>query len=137
MEKEAKEKGEILPTESRFDSNCISPGTEFMERLHDKLKYFVVKKLSEDAVWQVEGLKVYLSGHNAPGEGEHKAMDFIRYVRSQEGYVFLLNYLDLWRTIYLHFTSLHYMMDSGSQFEIGFLFVEREKCHFCKETLSN
>ncbi|XP_022665061.1 5'-3' exoribonuclease 1-like isoform X2 [Varroa destructor] len=86
MEKEAKEKGEILPTESRFDSNCISPGTEFMERLHDKLKYFVVKKLSEDAVWQVEGLKVYLSGHNAPGEGEHKAMDFIRYVRSQEGY---------------------------------------------------
>lgn len=37
----AKKKGEKLPTESRFDSNCITPGTEFMVRLQEALKHFV------------------------------------------------------------------------------------------------
>ncbi|MCJ8750241.1 hypothetical protein PDJAM_G00260270 [Pangasius djambal] len=74
--KKALEKGEVLPTEARFDSNCITPGTEFMVRLHEQLKYFVQKKLSTDRMWQ--GVRVYLSGHETPGEGEHKIMEFIR-----------------------------------------------------------
>ncbi|KAI0236329.1 5'-3' exoribonuclease 1, partial [Lamellibrachia satsuma] len=82
--REAIEKGEILPTEERFDSNCITPGTEFMTRLHEQLKYFVVKKMSTDRLWQ--GVRVYLSGHETPGEGEHKIMDFIRYEKSKPGY---------------------------------------------------
>uniref|UniRef100_A0A8C3LLH7 5'-3' exoribonuclease 1 n=1 Tax=Chrysolophus pictus TaxID=9089 RepID=A0A8C3LLH7_CHRPC len=74
--KKALEKGEILPTEARFDSNCITPGTEFMARLHEHLKYFVNMKISTDKSWQ--GITVYLSGHETPGEGEHKIMEFIR-----------------------------------------------------------
>nr|XP_020648282.1 5'-3' exoribonuclease 1 isoform X1 [Pogona vitticeps] len=74
--KKALEKGEILPTEARFDSNCITPGTEFMARLHEHLKYFVNMKISTDTSWQ--GITVYLSGHETPGEGEHKIMEFIR-----------------------------------------------------------
>nr|XP_033814322.1 5'-3' exoribonuclease 1 isoform X3 [Geotrypetes seraphini] len=72
----ALEKGEILPTEARFDSNCITPGTEFMARLHEHLKYFVNLKISTDKSWQ--GVTIYLSGHETPGEGEHKIMEFIR-----------------------------------------------------------
>ncbi|XP_046562363.1 LOW QUALITY PROTEIN: 5'-3' exoribonuclease 1-like [Haliotis rubra] len=82
--KKAQEKGEVLPTEKRFDSNCITPGTEFMVRLQEQLKYFVVQKISTDPLWQ--GPEVYLSGHETPGEGEHKVMDFIRYEKSQPGY---------------------------------------------------
>lgn len=74
--KKALEKGEVLPTEARFDSNCITPGTDFMARLQDQLKYFVHNKLSTDKSWQ--GVNVYLSGHETPGEGEHKIMEFIR-----------------------------------------------------------
>lgn len=77
----AQERGEILPTEQRFDSNCITPGTPFMVRLQDHLKYFVVDKITHDPLWQ--GPKVYLSGHETPGEGEHKIMDYIRYAKSQ------------------------------------------------------
>lgn len=84
LEKQALEKGETLPTEARFDSNCISPGTEFMARLQDHLKMFVACKVSTDPLWQ--NVKVYLSGHQTPGEGEHKVMDFIRAERSQPGY---------------------------------------------------
>ncbi|XP_069753461.1 5'-3' exoribonuclease 1 isoform X2 [Narcine bancroftii] len=74
--KKALEKGETLPTEVRFDSNCITPGTAFMARLHEHLKYFVNMKISSDKSWK--GVTVYLSGHETPGEGEHKIMEFIR-----------------------------------------------------------
>ncbi|XP_030763279.1 LOW QUALITY PROTEIN: 5'-3' exoribonuclease 1-like [Sitophilus oryzae] len=84
QEADALKKGEILPSESRFDSNCITPGTVFMARLHEQLKYFVVDKLSNDSLWR--GVTVILSGHETPGEGEHKIMDYIRYMRSQPGY---------------------------------------------------
>ncbi|KAH3827407.1 hypothetical protein DPMN_129344, partial [Dreissena polymorpha] len=84
LEKRAREKGETLPTEKRFDSNCITPGTPFMVRLQEQLKYFVVQKVSQDPLWK--GVRIYLSGHETPGEGEHKIMDFIRAERAGPGY---------------------------------------------------
>lgn len=77
-------KGDILPSEKRFDSNCITPGTEFMVKLNKALNEFIVRKLSSDRDWQ--RVRVVLSGHETPGEGEHKIMDFIRHQRSQPGY---------------------------------------------------
>lgn len=82
--KKALDKGEVLPTEARFDSNCITPGTEFMVRLQEQLKYFVHNKLSTDKLWQ--NVRVYLSGHETPGEGEHKIMEFIRSENGQPGH---------------------------------------------------
>ncbi|XP_074653880.1 5'-3' exoribonuclease 1-like isoform X2 [Tubulanus polymorphus] len=82
--RKALQKGEVLPTSERFDSNCITPGTPFMVRLQEQLKYFVVKKVSTDPLWQ--GPRIFLSGHQTPGEGEHKIMDFIRYEKSQPNY---------------------------------------------------
>ncbi|XP_070775149.1 5'-3' exoribonuclease 1 isoform X1 [Enoplosus armatus] len=82
--KKALDKGEVLPTEARFDSNCITPGTDFMARLQEQLKYFVHNKLSTDKLWQ--NVRVYLSGHETPGEGEHKIMEFIRSENSKLGH---------------------------------------------------
>ncbi|XP_068197322.1 5'-3' exoribonuclease 1 [Antennarius striatus] len=82
--KKALDKGEVLPTEARFDSNCITPGTDFMSRLQEQLKYFVHNKLSTDKLWQ--NVKVYLSGHETPGEGEHKIMEFIRSENRRPGH---------------------------------------------------
>lgn len=48
----------------------------FMVRLQSQLKYFVCNKISTDPLWQ--RVRVVLSGHETPGEGEHKIMDFIR-----------------------------------------------------------
>ncbi|XP_028162339.1 5'-3' exoribonuclease 1 [Ostrinia furnacalis] len=84
LEENAKAKGEVLPTEKRFDSNCITPGTVFMARLHEQLRFFVKEKMSTDPLWSK--VKVILSGHETPGEGEHKIMDYIRWSRSQPGY---------------------------------------------------
>ena len=55
-----------------------------MCRLHEQLKYFVTMKISTDSLWR--NVKVILSGHETPGEGEHKIMDFIRHEKSLPGY---------------------------------------------------
>lgn len=82
--KQAIDRGEILPSEERFDSNCITPGTPFMVRLQNELEYFVADKTSNDPLWR--NVHVILSGHQVPGEGEHKIMDYIRYMKSSSGY---------------------------------------------------
>ncbi|KAK4204257.1 exoribonuclease 1, partial [Triangularia verruculosa] len=76
--------GMELPAEEPFDSNCITPGTAFMAKLTQQLKYFINKKVSEDKDWQ--GPEIVLSGHEVPGEGEHKIMEYIRNARAQPDY---------------------------------------------------
>jgi 5'-3' exoribonuclease 1 len=55
-----------------------------MTKLSAHLKYFINKKVSEDANWQ--NVKIILSGHEVPGEGEHKIMEYIRTTKAQKSY---------------------------------------------------
>ena len=57
----AEAKGIPIPAEKPFDSNCITPGTEFMTNLSGYLKFFIRKKIQEDASWR--RCKVIFSGH--------------------------------------------------------------------------
>ena len=66
---------EISP-ELLFDSNSISPGTPFMEKLNQILQYYISLRMSSDPVWKK--ITVIYSSHRHPGEGEHKIMSFIR-----------------------------------------------------------
>ncbi|XP_040920788.1 5'-3' exoribonuclease 2 [Toxotes jaculatrix] len=78
------QRGGYLPPEEikeRFDSNCITPGTEFMDNLAQCLRYYVSDRLSNDPGWK--NITVFLSDASVPGEGEHKIMDFIRRQRAQ------------------------------------------------------
>src|SRR3984957_8077140 len=55
-----------------------------MARLSDQLRYFINKKITEDSQWR--DVEVVLSGHEVPGEGEHKIMEYIRNAKAQPGY---------------------------------------------------
>jgi 5'-3' exoribonuclease 1 len=55
-----------------------------MAKLSQQLRYFVNKKVTEDTDWQ--GCEVILSGHEVPGEGEHKIMEYIRNAKAQPDY---------------------------------------------------
>ena len=80
----ARQRGEVMGDLQPFDSNQITPGTEFMKRLSDALKYFIRRKIQSDSAWQ--RIKVVLSGSEVPGEGEHKIMLFIRNLKMQQHY---------------------------------------------------
>jgi 5'-3' exoribonuclease 1 len=84
LREKAERKGEKLPESKPFDSNCITPGTPFMFKLSEQLRYFVNKKITEDANWR--DVQVVLSGHEVPGEGEHKIMEYIRLSKAQPDY---------------------------------------------------
>ncbi|KDD72803.1 XRN 5'-3' exonuclease, partial [Helicosporidium sp. ATCC 50920] len=69
----------------RFDSNCITPGTSFMARLSAHVKFFIRKRMAEDPVWRRP--TIVFSGHDVPGEGEHKIMEYIRWMKRDPGYL--------------------------------------------------
>lgn len=53
-----------------WDTNAITPGTVFMNKLTNHLKYFFSCKKYP--------MKVIISDSNVPGEGEHKIINFIK-----------------------------------------------------------
>jgi 5'-3' exoribonuclease 1 len=82
--KAAEANGDFVDAASVFDSNCITPGTPFMARVSEHLRYFIRKKQKEDEVWR--RLTIVFSGHEVPGEGEHKIMQYIREIRDDPNY---------------------------------------------------
>lgn len=82
--KKAIASGEPIPKDPAFDKNAITPGTEFMAKVTENLKFYINQKVSNDKQWQ--DIEIILSGHEVPGEGEHKIMEYIRVHKAQPDY---------------------------------------------------
>jgi 5'-3' exonuclease len=62
-------------SKSRFNSSCISPGTEFMLKLDVVIQNFIAQCVKTG---RFRFKNIVYSGHLTPGEGEHKIFHMIR-----------------------------------------------------------
>lgn len=69
---------------SSFDSNCITPGTEFMDLVASWVRELVEQRRRASEAWR--SISIVVSDSSTPGEGEHKIMDFIRAQRLHPHY---------------------------------------------------
>lgn len=77
----------VTDPDKKFDTNAISPGTEFMDHMSKYLDYHIRLRCTTDPGWMK--LQVVFSNEKVPGEGEHKLINFIRkYCTNQESFVF-------------------------------------------------
>jgi len=67
-----------------WDSNVITPGTPFMLKLSEFVRFYVRKRISTDKSWRK--IAVIFSDASIPGEGEHKIITHIRHQRSVSTY---------------------------------------------------
>ena len=65
-----------MDTDCAFNSNNLTPGTKFMDHLTKYIDWYIRYKITKDAMWQK--FQVIFSNEKAPGEGEQKAMNYIR-----------------------------------------------------------
>lgn len=71
--------------DSLFNSNCITPGTQFMDHLTKYIDWYIRKRINSDSYWQ--SIQVIFSSEKVPGEGEHKLVNYIRcYGNPNESY---------------------------------------------------
>ena len=68
----------------KFDSNCITPGTDFLAQCSIAMRTYIKSRLNNDPLWK--NLNVVFSDASVPGEGEHKILDFIRTQRTYTNY---------------------------------------------------
>ena len=69
-----------------FDSNCISPGTLFMDHMNKYIDGFIKRKLLEDPLWQ--NLEIVFSNDKVEAEGEHKIQSYVRkYGKTNESFM--------------------------------------------------
>jgi 5'-3' exonuclease len=62
-----------------FDSNCISPGTEWMDHLGKYMDFYIHSKVGKD--WNFE---VLFSNDKVQGEAEHKLIDYTRKLSEED-----------------------------------------------------
>ena len=71
----------LLGGSEYFDLNAISPGTMLTRDISQRLSQYIEKRIRSHPLWK--NLKVIYSGHDVPGEGEHKLEAYIRKMRAE------------------------------------------------------
>lgn len=107
-----------------FDQNSITPGTKFMDYLTKYIDRFIRQRISEDPKWR--NLEVIFSSEKAPGEGEHKILNYIRHYGEVED-SYCIHGLDadlIMLTLSTHIRNFYILRDDLYDFSNKFLCIK-------------
>jgi 5'-3' exonuclease len=117
--------------DTSFDSNCISPGTKFMDGLNRFLDGFIKRKLAEDPLWQ--NLDIIFSNDKVESEGEHKLQSYVRkYGKPNE--TFMIHGLDsdlIMLSLISHCSHFYVLRDDTFDRNNNFLLLDMPKIRPC------
>eukprot|EP00866_Antonospora_locustae_P000930 jgi/Antlo1/930/2446 len=124
LETDAQEELEVSKEEAAFESNAITPGTDFMKRLDDFINDFIKYQVT----YEWKHLSVIYSSSNVSGEGEQKILEFIR---SQK------NFAEFSHTIYSPDADIIFLGLSLHKLKVRLMrndqnLESRQKKEFCK-----
>lgn len=107
-----------------FDSNKISPGTEFMDHLCRYIDWFIRSRLSDNPIWQ--DIEVIYSSSNVPSEGEQKIMSYLR-KHGNKNESFIIHGLDadlIMLSLLSHYPKSYVLRDDTFDKNNNFLLID-------------
>jgi len=72
-----------IPDTASFNSNKITPGTLFMQKLSARLKNLAQIGAFSTHITNEKNFSIFISDSNIPGEGEHKIFEFMKKNKNQ------------------------------------------------------
>ena len=133
-----KERYKVVP--DKWDTNAISPGTPFMNKLMTDLEQYVKLVNNDNNKFNIE-----LSDSNQPGEGEHKIINYIKtkqknnvnkIIYGLDADLIMLSVASGVDNIYLLRESVHFGKVSEDDDDYLLLDIDCLKFHLCNEIRS-
>jgi 5'-3' exonuclease len=101
-----------------FDSNCITPGTKFLDNLSKYIDWFIRK--------QEYNIQVIFSSEKCAGEGEHKLVKYVRdhgvkdesfMIQGMDADLFMLS-------LATHFPKFHILRENPYKYENEYYYID-------------
>jgi 5'-3' exoribonuclease 1 len=100
-----------------FDSNCITPGTKFLDHLSKYIDWFIRK--------QEYKIEIIFSSEKCPGEGEHKLVNYVREKGIREE-TFMMQGMDadlFMLSLATHFPNFHILRENPYKYENEYYYI--------------
>ena len=106
-----------------FDSNCITPGTKFLDYMSKYLDWFIRKQISNKE-WK--NIEVIFSSEKCAGEGEHKLVKYVRdHGIKNESFMMQGMDADLFMlSLATHFPNFHILRENPYRYENEYYYID-------------
>lgn len=101
-----------------FDSNCITPGTKFLDNMSKYIDWFIRKK--------AYNLEIIFSSEKCAGEGEHKLVKYVRdYGIKEESFMMQGMDADLFMlSLATHFPKFYILRENPYKYENEYYYID-------------
>lgn len=105
-----------------FDSNCITPGTKFMDQLSRYIDWFLRKNMN---IKKWGDIQLIFSSEKSPGEGEHKLVKYVR-MHGDKNESYMIQGMDsdlVMLALATHYPNFHILRENPYRYEHEYYYI--------------